>query len=87
MCAFHRTRAVLPPSCRPPAARGVAWRGKEGVEGGGEEGGEGGEGTVARMGGMWLRGRRVASRKALRRPLLSGTQHGCTVVYVAHKNK
>ena len=36
--------------CRPPAARGVAWRGKEGVEGGGEEGGEGGEGTVAAAG-------------------------------------
>ena len=50
MSAFHRTRAVLPPSCRPPAARGVAWRGKEGVEGGGEEGGEGGEGTVAAAG-------------------------------------
>ena len=37
-------RAILPPSCRP--WQGVAWRGKKGVEGGGE----GGEGTVAAAG-------------------------------------
>ena len=75
---------------------------KESTVGGGERGGGygggGGKGGKVRgsdgegkrrktRGETRLRGRRVASRKALRRPLLSGTQHGCTIVYVAHKNK
>ena len=53
---------------------------EEGIENGGERGGElgrmvrgsDGEGKRRkRRGGTWLRGHRAASRKALRRPLLS----------------
>ena len=56
-------------------------RGEEAKESTVDGGGEGGK----RRGETWLRGRRVASRKAFRRPLLSGTQRCCTSVQGAQK--